>query len=462
MKTIFLRVLEADDKAVALRAAIREPGATVGRQRFEVEAESFSAVPRSPFAYWVSVRLRQLFKELPLFEVKGRTAKQGLATADDFRFVRGWWAVPPRYLGERWFPFAKGGKFAPFYADVFLSLDWRADGHEMKAWAGSLYNNSHWSRILKNIDFFFRPGLTWPRRTDGLSLRAMPAGCIFADKGPAAFVEKDSDDDLLALAAITNSGAFGLLVSLQLARTELAQSYEVGLIQRTPIPRLTSTDRSILAALARRAWSLKRSIDTCTENSHAFCEPALLRIAGDSLSTRADVWAECVRRTESEVTAIQGEIDARCFDLYGINETDRSAFTQEFGARTCGSGELADTNTQTNAEADDDEDGDFGSTTDAASLSAELISWTVGVAFGRFDVRVATGSRPQSVEPKPLDPLPRCSPGMLTGNDGLPLASAPVGYPCAFPENGILVDDPGDARDLTAAVRVVFDKLFDG
>ena len=63
-------------------------------------------------------------------------------------------------------------------------------------------------------------------------------------------------------------------------------------------------------------------------------------------------------------------------------------------------------------------------------------------------------------EPEPFDPLPVCSPGMLTGEDGLPLASAPVDYPLTFPEDGILVDDPGDPRDLSAAVRAVFEVVF--
>jgi hypothetical protein len=49
---------------------------------------------------------------------------------------------------------------------------------------------------------------------------------------------------------------------------------------------------------------------------------------------------------------------------------------------------------------------------------------------------------------------------MLVGEDGLPVASPPPGYPLEFPADGILVDEPGDARDLTAAMRAVFDTVF--
>src|SRR5437867_492651 len=49
---------------------------------------------------------------------------------------------------------------------------------------------------------------------------------------------------------------------------------------------------------------------------------------------------------------------------------------------------------------------------------------------------------------------------MLAGDDGLPVASVPSGYPLTFPVNGILVDDPGHRHDMTAAVRLVFDEVF--
>ena len=110
MKAIFLRVIEAEDKAEALKQAIADRASPL---RFEVDPASFDAIARSPFAYWASERARAIFRELSRFEADERTAKQGLATADDFRFVRLWTEVPADARGKNWISFAKGGKFSP-------------------------------------------------------------------------------------------------------------------------------------------------------------------------------------------------------------------------------------------------------------------------------------------------------------------------------------------------------------
>jgi hypothetical protein len=452
MKTVFLRVLKPEDKAAALRSAILEAEGSA-HSRFEIEAGQFSEIPRSPFAYWVSDRLRRLFQELPPFEAEGRTAKQGLATADDFRFVRGWWEVPPGRVRKQWFPFAKGGKFSPFYADVYLTVKWGLDGTEISNFLKP--GSDRVASRPQNTDFFFRPGLTWPLRTNGFSLRTLAAGCIFGHKGPAAFVDQDNPIDLLGLASVSNSASFSLLVSIQLARTELAQSFEVGLIQRTPIPRLGPAARSSLADLARRAWSLKRRLDTHVETSHAFTLPALLQVSGDTLAARANAWYEQVGWIENELQGIQARIDEWCFELYGLDEADRRAISEGFGTAATASDQTAAEPEGESEEQDETEGG-----ADTETLAAELVSWAAGVAFGRFDVRLATGERAMPKEPDPFEALPVCSPGMLTGDDGLPLPRAPAGYPLTFPEHGILVDDPGHPLDLTQAVRAVFEVVF--
>lgn len=475
MRAIFLRVLEElEDKESALEAVLRDPNAAQGRQRFDVDVSSFATVPGSPFAYWAGDRMRELFEELPPFEAEGRTARQGLATADDFRFVRAWWAVPPRHVGEKWFPFAKGGKFLPFYSDVFLVVNWARAGMEDKAYIIQRYPylKGNAAFVAKNTGFYLRPGLTWPRRTKSeLSLRVMPKGCVFADKGPALFVEDDEDDLLLAMLSLGSSRVFRALVELQLAAADAkaggaAHSFEVGVIQRTPVPRLRLEDRSALARLALRSWALKRSLDSCVETSHAFVLPALLQVSGETLASRAAFRSRHIETGRMEQLATQAEIDELCFGLYALPDAERRAIVEGFGVVDSSPG-APDILVESAADPEDaaDEDGDEDGEeeqgiADAANLAADLVSWAVGASFGRFDIRLATGARPRPEQPKPFDSLPACSSAMLTGADGLPVPQPPPGYAVDPPENGILVDDPGHPRDLTAAVRRIFDLVF--
>lgn len=455
MKTVFIRAIEAtvDEKA----ALIREAASGASPVRFEADLSTFSRVPRTPFAYWAGDAVRACFIRHPQFGGGERTVKQGLATADDFRFVRLSTEVQPSRAQNRWFPFAKGGSFSQFYADVYLLVDWEDDGARIKHNlndAGKVRSNV-WMLRDTAVNFFLRPGLTWPRRTNGLSLRVLPSGSIFADKGPAAFVRDNDPQALMALCAILNSGAFSALVAVQLARTELAQSFEVGLIQQTPVPDLTAQDTADLSNLARRSWSLKRRIDTRTETSHAFLLPALLQMDGDTLVDRARAWELLTSTNQAELDDVSRQIEDHAYRLYGISREDRKRIEQGFDADV--ENDPAEEDEEDGGEAPDDEsDG-----VDVAPMAASMLSWALGVAFGRFDIRLATGQRAAPIEPQPFDPLPVCSPGMLTGDDGLPLAAPPEGYQVDFPADGILVDDVGHPRDLVGAVQSVFDTVFD-
>lgn len=449
MKAIFIRALERADKSAMIKAAARGEPSTAGHV-FAHEPGRFLAIPGAPFGYWVGDSVLRAFVEHPHFESIGQAARQGLSTSDDFRFVR--LSNEPRSASSssgRWRDFAKGGPYAKFFADLTLRVAWGSSEDELVAF-GEIKGNG--PRARQSSEFYLRPGLTWSRRSQkGLSLRALPRGCTFGDKGPSAFVDTDDPRHLFSMLAITNSRAFMALVELQMT----FGSFQVGTLRQTPVPDLTSADIGALAALARRAWSLKRSLDTRTETSHAFVLPALLQVPGDTLGSRAAAWASRVRAAEDELAEIQAEIDDRCFALYGINDEDRRSITDGFGGSTADTDEDA-----ADAAGADDEEEAEAYTADSATLVAELVSWAVGVAFGRFDVRLATGARELPGEPEPFDPLPVCSPGMLTGADGLPLDIPPAGYPLTFPADGVLVDDPGHRLDLARAVRDVFETVF--
>ena len=447
MKTVFFRAIETavDKKAIALREAIGGASAS----RFEAETSSFASIPRSPFCYWVTDRVREIFEIMPPFESGERVARQGGVTGEDFRFLRLSWERPLDASRKRWAPFAKGGAYSPFYSDIPLVVWWDFERNTFLGFTGLKHRPS---LQPASFPFYFRPGLTWPLRTNGLSVRAMPSGCVFGHKGPAAFEQEDDPDLLLSLCAIANSSAFGALVAVQLARTELAQSFEVGLIQQTPVPTLDSEHITELAGRAHRSWSLKRQLDTRVETSHAFVLPALLQVNVDGLADRAHASAEVTESAQFDLETLAAEIDDHTYRLYMISDGDRQLIEQGFGA----SAEPED-----GPDDDDDDAEEEAAEVDAVPMVASLLSWSLGVAFGRFDVRLATGERPAPPDSEPFDSLPVCSPGMLTGDDGLPLAMPPAGYPLTFPTDGVLVDDPGHPRDLVGAVRSVFDTVFD-
>ena len=442
--TTFLRLVASRDKPEHLReacAAFREhaPNDNV----FEVAPESFSAVPGSPFAYWVSQSVRDYFKAGIPFEGEGRYASVGASTKDNFRYTRLWTEVSGCSIAgsrgetksKRWVPFAMGGRFSPYYRDLNLVLNWLDDGNELKA-ALSEYRGSRgwgyqWSAALNGHDYYFNAGLTWPLRASRFAPQAMPAGCIFSGRGYAAFVPSAN---LLETLSIFNSSAFDFIFKVALGRFGHPE-FLVGILHYIPFIKPQMGLATKLRRLAQQAWSIKRAPDTMDETSHAFMVPFALhdRVGGHSDTI-----------TGVEFSQTQIEIDNAVFDLYGLSETDRAA--AEGSLATVG----GDTTEEREA-GDDDEDVDDDDEIDddenhfsSNDESYGLLSWSIGVAFGRFDWRLATGERVAPPEPEPFDPLPPKSPGMLLDGEA-------AFHTCS----GVLVDEPGHPHDLVGLIEEV-------
>lgn len=412
--TTFLRLLTDKDKQSALAGAIRALGENV----FEVDPAKFRQIPGAPFAYWVSDSVRQIFKRFSAFEDGERIVRQGLSTANDFRFIRCWWEIDA--LNQRWFGLAKGGAFAKFYADLPVVVNWGEGGKELKAWADPLYGNSGWSRILKSTDYYFKPGLTWPLRGISFSAQVVPKNCVFSVAGKMAFAPWH---ELEAYLAIFNSRPFDYLVRLFAGKVGGVQ-YEVGLIGGIPIAAMSADQSLQLSRLARRGWSIRRTLASTDEKSHAFLLPAELRSRLSYFDPQA---------IETELASIQTQIDDIAFVLYGFSDSDRGAALG--GQVPQEPGEFSEVVADEEPEEESEE---------MVDATAGLLSWAVGVAFGRFDWRLATGERGAPPEPNPFDPLPAKSPGMLP--DGAEPFRAHV---------GILVDDQGHPLDLVRLVEEV-------
>jgi hypothetical protein len=246
---------------------------------FHRDPADFHVIPKSPFAYWASDAVFELFKRGETIEFGSRVVRIGMTTHDDFRWLRSWWEV----TGVDARPLSKGGSFARFYRDLDLCVLWFNDGRDLVVSKAERFrlgelteNNSKlWNRAL-----YGAPGLTWTRRSQaGFSMRCLPRHAFFGDKGPA-ILDSSSEPSpaLLYLLAICNSAPYRYLLALQMA----FGSFEIGSVRRTPLPTLFPSARDNLSRIAHRGWSARRSLDTAVEISHAFVVPALLQADGGS------------------------------------------------------------------------------------------------------------------------------------------------------------------------------------
>ena len=413
--THFVRLLSDENKSKSLIEACTalRTGAEDSRL-IELLPSAFDAIPGKPFAYWVSDAARNTFRELQAFEGDGRTVRVGLQTSDDFRFVRIWWEPKPTDIIPKWVTFAKGGAFSPFYYDQALLINWHPKGRELISFPPS---------VIRNPDFYFRAGITWPLRARSFSPQPLPAGSVFSVRGYSVFPTTGTE---LCSLSLLGSSPFDYLFKTALGRFGYPE-FIVGILQIMPWPTISAEHVVKLSELGQRAWSHKRNLDSETETSHAFVLPAAL------FARLGDYDPPSI---EAELLKIQAEIDDIAFDLYEFSDADRAAALGSSGAMDEDDGV---------EDADDSEDDDGA---EAIDQTDGLLSWAAGVAFGRFDWRLATGERATPPEPDPFDALPTKSPGML-----------PDGAEPFHAHSGILLDDQGNANDLARLIEEVLARV---
>ena len=174
-----------------------------GNRFNQISQDEFTKIPGQPISYWVSENLIHDF-------VIGKrmdevvTPKQGLATADNNRFLREWWEVEHDKIkfdaksipdavesGKKWFPYNKGGSFRRWYGNYDYVVNWENDGQEIRNFVddkGKLRSRP------QNTEYYFKEAITWSDVTSGnFSIRYREIGSLFDSTGPSIFSVSRND-----------------------------------------------------------------------------------------------------------------------------------------------------------------------------------------------------------------------------------------------------------------------------
>lgn len=408
-------------------------------------SKSFESIPNSPFAYWVNSSIHRIFRQTPEFENSTRYVRQGLATADDFRFVRAWWEIPQGEAGmesQTWFPLSKGGGYSPFYCELSLCVNWRFNGRELRCFGDP--NGIRPSSRPQNTHLYFRPGLTWPSRPHKRgAFSLIPSGVIFSHTGTMVFAPLE---ELEPLCSILNSDAYIGLLHLLMPRggdegSGQTLKYELGYVKSVPIPDLQHVaDR--LTSCAKECWGILRHISSHEVTSRFFVRPALCRGPHD-LHESISAWQAFKVSCEERLAASQAEINSISYGLYGINSAGREALGE-----TLGTGSIP------NCIAPESEE----------RLISALLDYIVGIAFGRWNIATRKDDDIGLNCVNPFEEIPLLPPGQL-GGSGASVRTSSVdsgGSLVNTLRDGVLVDDPGSHSDIVDAVSDVIRSLWEG
>lgn len=272
----FLRLVDGTseaEKVAALGAALEARTKDAG---YHLASDAdFMAIPGSPIVYWLSEKMRRSFATgRPLSQVAN--LRQGLATADNNRFLRQWWEVPAARTafsctsreeavasGARWFPYNKGGEFRKWYGNQEHVINWERDGAELFSFRPRA--------VIRNPSTYFSPSVSWSDISSGeAAFRRYPQGFIYANTGHSGF----GSDELLDRVTLLMNSAYGTSALKILAPT---MHFDIGYVGLVPV--VSGLDELTTGSLAQLVEVAKSDWDS-SETSWGFTTNPLVQVLG--------------------------------------------------------------------------------------------------------------------------------------------------------------------------------------
>jgi hypothetical protein len=323
----------------------------------------FARIPGAIVAYTASEPLLKSFECCPAVGSLVET-REGLATADNDRFLRLWHEVSLSRIRfgaseaaetfsetHRWFPYVKGGDYRKWYGNHEYVVNWQNDGQEIRAnvdgRTGRVRSHNY------NGPYSFRSGITWNSVSiSRTGMRHVPSGFLFDAKSPMGF--SSSESDLCLVSSVVNS-LVGEHVLRLIAPT---LDFKIGKILAIPITEdAEAKERAV--ANAQQAIAISCEDWNCLETAWEFQTLSLLKSIASTIN-------ESLKRD----TAQREDMRTR---LRGLEEDNNRLFIHVYGLQDELSPEVPDDQI-TLYRPDREED------------IKRLLSYAVGCMMGRYSL----------------------------------------------------------------------------
>lgn len=323
-KGVYVRLVDIDD------ADGKECQFLSGNHRYTADSGNFAKIPGTPVAYWLSENALLSFDADSVG--KHLTTREGMATANNDRFLKYWFEVAFRTIAfscansqqlisvsGKWVPYNKGGESRSWYGNNDYVVNWENDGYEIRnnidPATGRIRSHNY------NGDYGFLRGITWTAISSGaITVRFSDQGFLFDSKGAKGFC--NCDDKILYILALLNSKASMVFLSFLSPTLD----FKVGDIIRIP---LLEQNEDKVVALSSANISLSRIDWDSFETSWDFERHPLVSIAFSAAHWNAEYttveecfkhWQEMREERFQQLKANEEELNRIFIDIYGLQD----------------------------------------------------------------------------------------------------------------------------------------------
>lgn len=364
----YVRYFETDDNGVPKEFPVKN------ERLGYASADDFKKIPSGAIAYWVSKRVLDIFATSDKLESLA-SPRQGLATADNDRFIKLWFEVAHSNIGfglqnrkeaqdskRKWFPYNKGGEFRKWYGNQEYVVNWENDGKEIEDFKPRA--------VIRNPNYYFQECITWSFiSSSAFGVRFSPKGFVFDVGGSSLFTEKKNLIFLTTLLCSKITFDFMKVMNPTL-------NFQVGNVASIPIVEnknlLVDNIGSQIIDLSREDWD-------SYETSWDFKNFPLLQPDHHRQSTLEAAYKQLLQhwqQTTLEMQHLEEENNRIFIYAYGLQEEMSPEVPLKEITLTCNPHYRYDSN-KSEAELE---------TLLLADTMREFISYAVGCMFGRYSI----------------------------------------------------------------------------
>ena len=287
--------------------------------RFTVKSDSFINIPGKPIAYWITEVVSNIFEKHNGIAHYG-DPKQGIATADNNRFLRLWHEVnickvefscedreSAKNCKKKWFPYNKGGEFRKWYGNNLYLINWENDGMEIRNFKKA---------VLRNQNYYFREGITWTWISSSyFGSRYSPKGFLFDVAGSTLFLEKDKILYFLGYMCSYVADYFLKIINPSL-------NFSNGVIAKLPIILANADNKVLIDELVEQNINISKKDWDSFETSWDFKKHPLLthKQDADTIEEAFNNWSNFAENQFNQLKANEEDINRIFIEIYGLQD----------------------------------------------------------------------------------------------------------------------------------------------